>query len=82
MAERYPSEANNVQLAASPTTTVRAVLGIRGAIEDWMPCDRCGCGALAHGYDEPAQRCLCGRCTGYRAAKVRPTEKSRPSNRP
>ena len=66
MAERDPSVASNMQLAAKPTTTVRAVLGISGRIDEWMSCRRCGCGAVAHGYDEPSQRCLCGKCTGYR----------------
>lgn len=66
MAEEEPSEASNVKMAANPTVTVRAVLGVEGKIDDWMPCDRCNCGALAHGYDEPSERCLCGRCAGYR----------------
>ena len=66
MAETAPSEASNVKMAGSPSTIVRRVLGITARIEDWMPCDRCKCGALAHGYDEPSQRCLCGKCPGYR----------------
>lgn len=65
MAGEEPSEASKVRLSGRTTVTVREVLGIKGNIEDWMPCVRCGCGALAHGYDEPKQRCLCGRCAGY-----------------
>lgn len=66
MPEKDPSEASNKKLPASPKTTVRAVLGITGRIDEWMSCRICGCGANAHGYDEPSQRCLCGKCTGYR----------------
>lgn len=50
-------------------------------IDNWMPCDSCGCGALAHGYDEPAQRCLCGRCAGYKHRSGGPAEKSGPPKR-
>lgn len=66
MAEKESSVANNMQLAGSPNTTVRAVLGIRGNLDEWMSCKRCGCGALAHGFEEPSQRCICGDCSGYR----------------
>ena len=55
MAEKVSSEASNKQLTGSPNTTVRAVLGIRGHLDEWMSCARCGCGALAHGYNEPSQ---------------------------
>lgn len=68
MAGKDPSEASNKKLPESPNTIVRRILGIGGRIEDWAPCRLCGCGALAHGYDEPLQRCLCGRCPGYRKA--------------
>lgn len=66
MAERQPSEASERKLAASPAATLRGVLGIDGHLDAWMSCARCGCGALAHGYDDPAQRCICGECAGYR----------------
>lgn len=66
MAEREPSEASNVKLAENQRTVIARVLGIDGHIDAWMSCARCGCGALAHGYDDPAQRCICGECAGYR----------------
>lgn len=66
MAEKDPSEASNAKLAGNQRTVVRQVLGVSGKIDEWMSCKRCGCGALAHGYNEPSQRCLCGKCPGYR----------------
>lgn len=45
---------------------VADIVTAKAAIENWMPCDTCGCGAIAHGYDEPLQRCLCGKCPRYR----------------
>jgi hypothetical protein len=50
--------------------------GITGRIDEWMSCRRCGCGALAHGYDEPSQRCLCGKCAGYRTRLASRNERS------
>jgi hypothetical protein len=66
MAEIAASNASSMKPAGSPSLTVRAVLGVEGSIDNLWPCGRCGCGAVAHAYDDPGQRCLCGRCAGYR----------------
>lgn len=76
MAGKGPSVASNKQLPGSPKTTVRAVLGITGRLDEWMSCRLCGCGALAHGYNEPSQRCICGKCTGYRTRLASRNERS------
>jgi len=69
MAEKDPSEASNKKLAESRMIRVGALLGAIAHVDNWMPCARCGCGAIAHGYDEPYQRCLCGKCQGYRTRR-------------
>jgi hypothetical protein len=72
MAEEESSVANNVKMAASPVRLSVALARFlkAGELEGWMPCDRCGHGALAHGFDEPIQRCLYGDCGGYRRGRA------------
>lgn len=66
MAGRAPSEASERKPAARKMQAIGELLAARGYLDEWMSCKRCGCGALAHGFDEPSQRCICGKCSGYR----------------